>query len=147
MELKAIKIIQKPEYETVSERKNKLFKFIIENKKISIPTMIMLLIYNKSFAMVDLENIQPTMGILPYYEPTLFEKYIDISENFVPIITITILIIFNIITIRKYKKNSVDEVEKKYKKKLLKNNLIILAGIFILWVILAFILYHFSDIV
>lgn len=145
MELKPIKNYKKLDIPTQKESKNKILNFLIENKKITIPTIFMLLICNKSFAIMPQDTILlPTPGVLQY-EPTPLEKYLTILEDLaIPAILISIIsiFIFNIVSNKKYEKILNHDEEKIFKKKKIRNTIILIIILLLVWLLSSFIIYN-----
>lgn len=143
MEFKSIKNYKKLDVPTKKESKNKLLSFLLENKTLTVSSIIIFLINNKSFAIIDTF----TAGIAPVeipgglsYEPTPFEIFMDIAPITI-VFSIITFIIFNIISNKKYAKILNHEEEEIFKKKKRKNLIIISVSILLLWIITSFVIF------
>lgn len=147
MEFKAVNKKEKVRYATKNEKTNKLYTLLIETKKITIPAVIMLLINKNCYAIEeplsgDIQILVP--GIQPIYTPP---NPLDIFKSFTPFvlaITLITLVIFNIISNKKYEKILNHDDEKIFKKKKIKKMLFILGIILALWIITTLVLYKLS---
>ena len=145
MELKAVNEYETPDYITYDESKNKIFRLLMNCKKVSISVLAMVLLYNNVLA-VPIEVLPHVVPGGLVYSVRIVEKMVSlyVCLELVSFVVIIMMLLYVMICNTKIKKIS-DEFDKNKLKK--KKEIQIRTGIviFLLIPILGTIVYFFAN--
>lgn len=143
MELKAVNEYKTPEYSTSDESKNKVFRFIMNCKKVSVGVLAMLLICNKTAAVTELAVTELAGTVLegPGPFPTLVRGIVAMFQLISYLISAILIVYTGIIFVKNIKQENAD------KKQKIKKRGIICIIVAILLPILSILIANVSDII
>lgn len=118
MELKAVNEYKAPEYSTYNEGRNKVLRFIMNCKKVSVGVLVMLLFCNTvtavtPFVVDDVELVGSVTEYTPVQIVHIFSMFFKCGIG----IIISTILIYLIILIVNIKKSDDEEIKNKYRKK------------------------------